>query len=1352
MKRIVFLSLFLFLHHYCKSQELRFNQLMTKNGLSQNSIFAIAQDSRGFMWYGSRFGLNRYDGHRFLLYKSSSSDTTTLSDDYILSIHNDSKHVLWVGTSNGLNKFDPIKNSFKRIYIRSGHKNSINAVTTIYEDKTGRIWLGTYMGLYLLTDRQKDTFKPAAFAGMHHPLLSNEILSIFEDDEGSFWVGTNKGLLYFRKGQEPLVFTRDGQPGSISDNAVTAIVEDNVKNLWFGTETGGINLYNDASRTFKTFRHKPLEDNGPVHNAIRKIIKTKTGDLWIGTQEGLSILNTSTQTFRSYQHRKSNNQSLNQNSIYSIYQDRNGSIWIGTYYGGVNVCYANATNFKTWQYDEKSTSLNHNVISSILSDEKDNLWIGTEGGGLNYYNRSTRQFTVYGYNYTDTSSLASNLVKVLYKDKSNHLWIGTHGADLNLFDPVHKHFKHFVTQGSNTRTTRAEIVAILEDHNKALWIGSQTGLRVFQKDGTHLKISPLQPQLKSLAEKNVKVLFEDSKYNLWIATTTGLYLYTHQPSVLRYFKLTQGSNSVNNNANYINCIQEDSKGNIWIGLYYGGFCKYDPQKKSLSHVYNTKDGLPNNNVVGILEDKNHQLWISTSNGLSKFNPQLNTFQTYTTSDGLAGDEFNYNSFFKAKDGTMYFGGFNGLTYFNPEEIGKNKYVTPVVFTGLKLFNIPVLINSGDQLLKQDISSTKKLVFNDDQNVFTIEFSLLNYIKSNKNKYAYKLEGVNKEWIESHTPSATYTNLPSGAYTLLVKGANNDGVWSKPVGIQIEILPPLWKTWWAYCLYIILLGIVVFFITRFFYLRGLLLKDEELHQIKLNFFTNVSHEIRTHLTLIMAPVEKLIENDAQDQKNMKPLMSIKSNANRLLKLVSELMDFRKAETRHLKLKVARYDLIEFLGEICGSFEILAVKKNIKFSFEYDSQPALIYFDKVQMEKVFFNLLSNAFKFTPEGGNIAIHLQHKKDLVQIRITDTGSGIATQHLEQLFVNYFQVDDHSIQNTGYGIGLALAKTITELHKGTIEVTSQPATSDQPGNTCFNITLLNGFSHFPKNYLINSLIETNFSLSVPEENRSEGHSDFVPQLRDNKRFKVLIVEDNPELQQLIGDSLNQNYQILFSGNGLEGRNIAIEEIPDLIISDVMMPEMDGFTLCEHLKKDERTNHIPIILLTAKAEQTDQISGLTLGADIYLTKPFSTMILQLHVRNLLQARENIRLKYSKGYVPEPNNLDINNVDEQFISKLVLIIENHMEDEDFGIELLAEKIGMSLPVLYKKLKAITGLSVNDFSKSIRLKKAAQLLLQKRYTVYEIGYMVGFSDRKYFSKEFKRQFGKTPTDYINNEISP
>ncbi|PTS98979.1 hybrid sensor histidine kinase/response regulator [Pedobacter sp. HMWF019] len=1347
MKRIVFLSLFLFLHNYCRSQELRFNQLMTKNGLSQNSIFAITQDYRGFMWYGSRFGLNRYDGHRFLLYKSIATDSNTLSDDYILSICSDAQHTLWVGTSNGLNKFNPITNSFKRIYIPDTKKNTgTNAITTIYEDKERRLWIGTYKGLYLLTNKKLTIFSPAASLGLRHPLLNNEILSIFEDHEGSFWIGTNKGLLCFRKHQrEATVYIKSG-PNSISDNAVTAIAEDNDKNLWFGTETGGLNLINKSSPGFKTFRHADGLNTGPIHNAIRKIIKTKSGELWIGTQEGLSILNPRSKTFTSYQHRKANAQSLNQNSIYSIYEDRNGSIWIGTYYGGINVKYAYATRFKTWQYDEKSPGLNHNVISSIIGDKNNNLWIGTEGGGLNYFTSATRKFSAYNYNYMDTTSLGSNLVKVLYRDKSDNLWIGTHGADLNLFNPAHNNFKHFITQEPNTRTTRAEIVAILEDHNRDLWVGSQTGLKVYKKTGSSLHSAALIPELRSLENKNVKVLFEDSKYNLWIATTTGLYLYTQKPSLLRYFKLMQGSNSVNNNANYINCIQEDSKGNIWIGLYYGGLCKYDVQKKSLTETFTTKDGLPNNNVVGILEDDHHQLWISTSNGLSKFNPSQNTFQTYTTSDGLAGDEFNYNSFFKATNGIMYFGGFNGLTYFHPDEIGKNNYVTPVIFTGLKLFNVPVVINSKDHLLNQDLGFTKKLTFHYDQNVFTIEFSLLNYIKSGKNKYAYKLEGINNDWIESHTPSATYTNLPSGVYTLLVKGANNDGVWSKPVGMQIEILPPLWKTWWAYCLYTILLGIIVFFITRFFYLRGLLLKDEELHQIKLNFFTNVSHEIRTHLTLIMAPVEKLIENESHDQRIMKPLMSIKSNANRLLKLVSELMDFRKAETKHLKLKVAPYDLIEFLTEICGSFYILSSKKNIEFSFEHDNGPVIMYFDKVQMEKVFFNLLSNAFKFTLEGGKITISLQQKKDQVQVSIIDTGSGIAPQYLEQLFVNYFQVDDHSIQNTGYGIGLALAKTITELHNGTIEVTSKPATSDQPGNTCFNITLLNGYAHFPKNYLTNPPGETNFSLSVPEENQSDGHSDFILQLRDNKRFKVLIVEDNPELQQLIGGSLNQSYHILFSGNGLEGWNTAIEEIPDLIISDVMMPEMDGFTLCEHLKNDERTNHIPVILLTAKGEQTDQISGLTLGADIYLTKPFSTKILQLHVRNLLQARENIRLKYSKGFIPEPNNLNISNVDEQFISKLVLIIENHMEDENFGIEFLAEKIGMSLPVLYKKLKAITGLSVNDFSKSIRLKKAAQLLLQKRYTVYEIGYMVGFSDRKYFSKEFKRQFGKTPTDYI------
>ena len=1357
LKQLFFFILIAFLQLPAAGQELSFNQLMTKNGLSQNSIFAITQDSQGFMWFGSRYGLNRYDGSRFKLYKSTTADTSTLSDDYINALYSDTRKDLWVGTSNGLNRFDPTKNTFERIYLSEGQKNKSNTpIISIYEDRKGNLWIAARNGLYLLTDRKTKKFIPASLLGLSKRTATAEIQTLYEDAKGYLWLGTNKGLSRFQfannRIKELQFFTHaSGQPASLSDNSVTAITEDLQQNIWVATENGGINLFQPGTNTFSRFLHQEGQKNGLVHNAVRRMIRSRNGKLYIGTQEGLSVFDPLSKTFQTYQHRTDVARSLNQNSIYSLYEDQNGSLWIGTYYGGVNVAYAHATNFKTLQYKEKLGGISHNVVSSIIADKNENLWIGTEGGGLNYLNPRNQQVTTYRVKASDPSSLGSDLVKIVYKDKSDHIWVGTHGGGLNLFDPAIRGFRRFLVTGNDINTTRSEIVALLEDDRGAFWIGSQSGIRIFQKNGLNLNPYPEIAAISSIKDQNIKALFEDSGKNIWIAATTGLYLLHADRQRLQLFTLPKGSNSVNNNANYINCIQEDSTGNIWIGLYYGGLSKYDKKKKTFGRTYTTKDGLASNNVVGILEDEKGQLWISTSNGLSRFNPKKEVFQTYTTSDGLAGDEFNYNSFFKSSNGEMFFGGYNGLTHFSPRDIEKNEKQALMAFTGIKLFNEPVKLNDADGLLKQDIGFTDKLVFHHGQNNFTVEFALLNYIKSNKNKYAYKLEGINGEWIESRSPMATFTNLPSGDYALLVKGANNDGIWSEPVRMNIEILPPFWKTWWAYLLYTALLGLILFFITRFFYLRELLLKDEELHQIKLNFFTNISHEIRTHLTLIMAPVEKLMEGQPSGSAIGQQLKGVKTNADRLLKLVSELMDFRKADTKHLKLRVSGHDLIPFLREIYLSFEALSLKKHIQFSLDYDQESLQLYFDREQMEKVFFNLLSNAFKFTPDHGHIAVDVQSRKDRVLVSISDTGKGIAPQYLEQLFVNYFQVEEHNVQNTGYGIGLALAKNIVELHKGEIRVSSKPETDQESGFTRFELSLLRGNAHFsPRQLSMQAGIQPLQTRQEPDEILE--NTSVIPQIRQNrgpKKHTILIVEDNAELRELIKVTLDADYEVFLAGNGLEGWEIATVEIPDLIISDVMMPEMDGFTLCNQLKSDERTSHIPIILLTAKSSQTDQISGLTQGADSYLTKPFSTKILELQVHNLLEAREKMRKKYSMELVLEPGALPVNPLNAQFISRLTSIIETNMENEELGVELLAAEMGMSQSVLYKKLKALTDLSVNDFSKSIRLKKAAQFLLQRQYTVYEVGYMVGFSDRKYFSREFKKHFGKTPSEYISDQ---
>lgn len=1377
-------------------QRIAFTHLNVENGLSQNSVLAIAQDYRGFMWYGNRFGLNRYDGHHFKLYKSNNTDTThslsnnSLSNNYVVALLSDSAHNLWIGTADGLNRYDPEKDNFERISLNPaappGQGYYINC---LYEDRKGNIWVGTSNGLFRRAGHGTSQFIPF-YAGGATPapegrvpgIAGNNVHAVFEDHEGYLWVGTSNGLTRMHlnnQGVYEYQTFRHGATGSISDNFVNTIQEDNTdrQNLWMGTLNGGLNRYDRSSGTFTIFKHNNAGSSGLINNNIRKITTDKEGKLWIGTQEGLSILDPASGDWHSYQHDPGNRQSLSQNSIYSIFRDANGSMWIGTYFGGVNITYSYTTPFTIYESNPYHSSISNNVISAITEDRKHNLWIGTEGGGLNYFNRASGIFTTYKNNINDPASLGSNLVKTVYLDREGNIWAGTHGGGLNLFDPIHQQFKRLQYKENDPETLGSEIAAILEDSSGRLWIGSQTGLKIFTR--THDDLIPWQGDidLQAMRDKSIKVLYEDSKRNIWVSTTAGLYRLEKGKSSFEHILNNKESNSVN--ANFINCIQEDSRGHIWIGMYYEGLAMYDVKAKNMV-AYTEKDGLPNNNVMGILEDNSGNLWLSTDNGLSRFDSNRKIFKNYTASDGLTSNEFNYNSYFKDSQGEMFFGGYNGFISFFPDKIETNNYVAPIVFTSLKLFNDRVSINGRDGLLEKDISLTRSITLRYNQNVFTLDFALLNYIKSNKNKYACKLEGFDKDWNDVNVASVTYTSLPSGNYTLLVKGANNDGVWSQPARLQITILPPYWRTWWAYSIYALASLCLVFLITRFFFLRELLKREDALHQAKLNFFTNISHEIRTHLALIIGPVEKLLLN-RQEGENARQLGTIKKNSESLLQLVSELMDFRKAESGHLQLHVSRENIVAFVRDIYTSFFNLAGTRNIKADFIASENDMEVYFDREQLEKVFFNLLSNAFKFTPDGGIISVLIENRKPGVEIRVIDNGKGIAPENLEKLFLNYYQENDDDTQNTGYGIGLALSHSIVELHGGTLQVSSEAVSAfnhsdgaeadhNHPkGNrTCFTVVLPAGKAHFSENQLLPETQRT----KLPEIGDDSGYEEKLIKAatteatfqgsgslpanqsnrsitRTDRKYSILLVEDNPELRTFIKDALEENYQVIESIHGAKGWESAVENIPDLIISDVMMPEMDGFELCRRLKTDARTSHIPVILLTAKTSTDHQVNGLQQGADIYLTKPFSIPVLELHIRNQLTSRETMRQKFSSEFTLQPKNIIINTIDEQFLNKAIQVIEDNMEDPAFGVQVLSTNMTMSQPVLYKKVKALTDMSVNDFIKSIRLKKAAQLLQQDGLTIYEIAYMVGYSDRKYFSKEFKKQFGTTPSEYTGTE---
>lgn len=1327
------------------AQTISFNHLSVENGLSNNSVLSITQDRTGFLWFGTRMGINRYDGSRFKTYVSITKDSNTLYDNNVIALFCDSRKTIWAGTSSGLNRYNEKKDLFERIPLQ----NAALSINSIYEDKKGTLWIGTSNGLYALPNRQLKQIE-AFKANQPNSILGNNVRAVFEDHNGHLWVGSNNGLTRMIPQKSGYSFEHfihePGNPRSLSAVHITTITEDAKQQLWIGTQNSGINLFDAATKSFTRFGKTGNSNAGLINNNIRIITSARNGLLWVGTQEGLSIIDPATKKIQSYQNDPGNNKSLSQNSIYSLFEDANGSVWVGTYFGGVNSTYPYSTNFSVLQNHANRSSLSNNVVSSIVEDAQQHLWIGTEGGGLNFYNRTTGMFTVYKNNLSDAVSLGSNLVKIVLVDKEQNIWCGTHGGGLNVLDRKQNTFKRYLYKDNDAATLRSEIIALLEDNNNRLWVGSNQGMQLFNKKGTALtplSFSSINGFINGIP---ARTFFKDAQGAVWIGAAPGLYV------------VNGNSMKELNTDLYVNNITQDKKGNIWLALSYGGIAMYNSSNGQFIR-YTHKEGLPNSNVISLLEDEQGFFWISTDNGLVKYNPALKTAQIYTVSDGIAGNEFNYNSYLKDSRGEFFFGGYHGITGFFPERIETNSYVAPAVFTGLRLFNNTVAINGEDGLLQQNINHTKRITFTHKQNVFTLEFALLNFIKSSKNKYAYKLEGFDKDWNEVGTASATYTNLPSGTYTFLVKGANNDGVWSAPAGIELKILPPFWLTWWAYCLYVLLFAAVLFLIIRFFFLRELLKKEDELHQVKLNFFTNVSHEIRTHLTLIMAPVEKLMEKNDENSFVHQQLTQVRSNANRLLKLVSELMDFRKAETNHLNLHIERDNLIPFLQDIYNSFREMSLTKNISVSFMHNAEEVPLYFDKEQLEKVFFNLLANAFKFTPEGGRITLLVEQKDNQVTVTVTDNGRGIAPEYLDKLFTNFFQVADHGKQNTGYGIGLALSKNIVELHKGTISVESEPSTPGKEGKTVFTVTLLQGNLHLAaeETYAVAA------TKTIPAEQAVAASAHQPAQATDaanEKLFTVLLAEDNNELRTLIKETFATNYQVITCENGLLGWNTAVEQIPDLIISDVMMPEMDGFTLCEKLKTDERTSHIPVILLTAKSAQADQVSGLETGADLYLTKPFSTKILELNVRNLLAAREKLRERFNKQMtvLPQPlaNTITepaattfINTVEKEFLEKVIQIINEHLEDPDFGVEKLSRKVAMSAPVLYKKIKAVSNMSVNEFVKSLRLKKAAQLLQETDLTVYEVAYSVGYNDRKYFSKEFKKQFGKLPSAFKGNE---
>lgn len=1369
----IILLLFPSLYVLAQQQQVRFRPISFREGLAQSPISCIFQDKQGFIWIGNWKGLTRYDGIGFRNFKHIDNDSSSISNNRVNSILQDDHLNLWIGTANGINIFNPRTEIFRSITV-PGIKGGKNYGAALASDKQKGIWVSTFGGIKLVRDYTLIDIPEFSRQGSS-VLYSGITFTIFNDSRNLMWVGTKQGPLCFNPVSRKIV----ALPLALKDNEalmkakVLVVREDKNGNIWMGTESSGVFMFDSRSGICERFIHQEGNEGSLCSDWVKDILIGSDGKVWIGTRGGLSQWQNGNR-FDNFRHDSTDPGSITDSSVWSLLQDDSGNIWLGTFAGGINLLQHGGNNFANiGERTGRKMGLNHPVVNAVVEDPDGSLWIGTYGGGINHINLKTGAYNYYSVRHSNQDR-PTNGVKSLSQDNKGNLWIGTLDGLFCFNKQTHviRDFSFPVTDGKLSENL---INAILVDE-EGVWAGTNGGgLRFISNQGQITTFRHDGGDPTSLSDNFVTSLLKDKKGNLWVATQNGLNYYDvrSRKFTSRYRRTKRFPLSHNT----ILCLFIDSKDRLWIGTEGGGLDYFD-HKNGRIYPLNASLQFPDDVIHAITEDKKGNLWVSTDNGIvrivirgikGEFDVSKLSITQYNADNGLASNQFSTNAGCCARSGMVLFGGVNGLTLFQPETIVKNRFIPKVVLTGFSIRNNPIQAGEEGSPLKEAINYSRGITLDYDQRFIGIKFAALNFINPANNQYAYKLEGLtNKEdWhFAGNESSATYTNLGPGKYTFMVKAANNDGVWNeRPVTLSIRVLPPWWMTWWAYLLYTVIVASVIVAVFRFLYIRAKLRRDlfyeqlqnerqQELYQMKLNFFTNVSHEIRTPLTLIVGPLEKVMNMVLDNNSVRRQLLTVRNNADRLMRLVTELLDFRKVETGNMKLHFSECNIIKFAGEIFLSFQGIAQSRDIDYRFRSDLSELPVCFDKDQMEKVFFNLLSNAFKFTPDGGRIRLRIniavRDEEEWVDVRIEDNGRGIPPESQEQLFNVFFQADQ-SKSHLGTGIGLALSKSIVELHKGELKVNSVPSIDNHSGETAFIVSLKTGRDHLAGVDILPEYLNSENPVHYRIQSEAAIPDDFSSDIAGERKYTVQIIEDNQEVRNFIAESLGSQYLIHESADGIKGLEDAFGLIPDLIISDVMMPGMDGLEVCRSIKTDERTNHIPVVLLTARAAFIHQVNGLENGADAYITKPFSIHILALQIRNILDAKEAIRKKFSREVILQPKNIAITSPEEKFLHKLMDIVERNMENDRFGVPEMVDEIGMSKSVLYKKVQALTGMPVADYIKSARLQRAAQLFSQNKLSIAEVAFAVGFNDRKYFSKEFRKQYGMSPTEYISKNCT-
>lgn len=1344
MKKIVLLITIqiLCMHSFVVNAQRIFSTSYTMDdGLAANRVYSILQDSCGFMWFGTDDGLSRFDGIAFKNYYLSEYINATTSNS-VKKIFIDRRGRMWIGLDTGIVIYDSKTDTFQPFHAKTETGEMIQTyVTDMIEDSDGEVWIATSgEGLYRFSPSDKVRLRVYRnIPGKINSISQNIIMTLQQDSKQNIWIGTySEGLCCFDKQKNTFVtYKKSNQPNSLSDNSIQKVFEDSHGNLWIGTFQNGLDLFNPVTKTFTNYRDR--SPNNLLYH-IHDIKEYRPGELFISSDNGMGIFKADKGEII-----QSDNPNLKIRTgankfIYTIYMDKEESLWLGSYFDGIKFYSAFQNNFKYYSCSSSSTPQSGKVINVIKEDKDDKYWIGTDDNGIFRFDAKTQEITP----FRDAASIGTTYYCIhdLLVD-GDKLYAATYGRGLEVINLKTGKVESFLDNPEDsTSIPSSRVFTLYKASNGCIYVGTSAGFCYYNPEKNNfIRIGSFTGKISDI--------IEDYFGRIWIGTSiSGLYSYNVRTQKITSYQRSDHPNSLTKNV--ITTLAIDNKKRLWVGTYGQGLCRYNDETDDFTRYDYLK--LPNKIITSIIP-KGDLLWISTNKGLAVYNPDTEYLKTYSKSNGLYNEQFTPCSGFESSDGRLFLGSTDGFCYFFPQDLRENTYNPPVVLTNMTIFGKDIQADTSHSPIRQSIGYTDEIVLKYNQSMIGFDFAALSYIAPKENDYQYMLEGLDSEWqfTKGSNNHLSYANLPVGEYVLRIKGTNSDKLWSSnEVQLKIKVLPPFFRSQLAYLIYALVLLIAIM-LTVWYYVKRTEKhqkerikrlndeKEKELYNSKIDFFTNIAHEIRTPLSLIIGPLEYLMKTSSINNVYGEYLSIIEQNYKRLYALVTQLLDFRKVDTGSYKLSYDCYRIKEIICKVSCIFELSARQKKVAIDTSSIPEELSIVIDEEAFTKIISNLLSNALKYAKS--TIRITTIEKDSEIVVTVTDDGIGITDQEKTKIFDAFYQVKNNSeINKLGIGIGLHMTRSLVQLMNGKIEVSDR-----EDGENGVSISV-----YFPKQAAITALPQVAKRVEdtiIPENSIEENELEStLPSEPLKKQYAIMVVDDNPEILDFLSKILSEEYFVISASSGEEALQILEKNNIDLIISDVMMEEMDGFELCGKIKSNINISHVPVILLTAKTDTESKIKGLEAGADAYIEKPFSPFHLKAQLLNLLKKRESQQKTYASTPLSDLHSAVHNKLDEEFMNKCTEIIQNNIEDSEFSVNTLAQELGMSRTSVFTKIKGIIGMTPNDFIKVTRLKKACKMMVEGEYRVTEIGFLVGFSSSSYFAKCFQKQFGMLPTEFL------